>query len=266
MSESEDGLKARYAENYQYYYDKGNALFELGRYEDAAVNYRKATEINPSFAWAFCNLAGALTEAGRYEEALAAIEKAIAIDPKDKDFLKNKQDILKYMDEAKQSRGSPEELTVALFEALHNFDGRRAIQLVQQGADIGSRDNLGNTPLHYFYQCRSLQTCKDFAHTLVEHGANLHAENHVGDTPVVKLQGIKNARHKEELTNFLIGLGAILDRDKVAIKRARIGAMRESLTGGGRSAELRALSKKAAAALLALVLIIILFLLFFRGR
>lgn len=218
-------------QDYSYYYDLGNAYYKVDKYEEAAAAFSKATELNPSFAWAFGNLAGALTEAGRYEEALTAVEKAIALTPDDEDFLANRKDIVEYLENARNSRPPVELATQALFQALQKFDGRTAIQLVQQGARADARDPLGNTPLHYFYQCQSLQTCKDLASTLLQHGADLEAKNDRGETPIIKLQGIKAKKHKDELTSHLVDLGAQWDPQKAVEKTARIEMLQEAVEG-----------------------------------
>ncbi len=59
----------------------GSALAAQGRFDEAAVLYRKALEINPTLTAAEKNLAVALAESGRGEEALVHFHKALEIDP-----------------------------------------------------------------------------------------------------------------------------------------------------------------------------------------
>ena len=62
--------------------NKGNALAELGRYEEALRCYDKALEIDPKHVLAWYNKGVALHKLGRYEEALRCYDKALEIDPK----------------------------------------------------------------------------------------------------------------------------------------------------------------------------------------
>lgn len=76
------------------YYDQGYSLSGVGAYAEAEANYRKAIELNPRFAWAYCNLAVLLDEQGRHSEALKHIDEAISLDPQDSDFPKRRSEIL----------------------------------------------------------------------------------------------------------------------------------------------------------------------------
>src|SRR5882762_5625947 len=60
----------------------GNALFKLHRSDEAIATYRKAIDLAPDYAKAHGNLGAALVERNRYEEAVASCQKALAIDPK----------------------------------------------------------------------------------------------------------------------------------------------------------------------------------------
>ncbi|MGB7001057.1 MAG: tetratricopeptide repeat protein [Halobacteriota archaeon] len=71
--------------------NKGGTLRDLGRYEEAIAAYDKAVEIDPQLALAWYNKGFALHEVvGRYEEAIAAYDKAIEIDPQLADVWNNK--------------------------------------------------------------------------------------------------------------------------------------------------------------------------------
>jgi len=61
--------------------NKGFALDEFGRYEEAIVAFDKAIEIDPQLAEAWNNKAFALAKLVRNEEAIVAFDKAIEIDP-----------------------------------------------------------------------------------------------------------------------------------------------------------------------------------------
>jgi len=76
------------------YYDQGTFLSQRGAYAEAEANFRKAIELNPRFAWAYCNLAVLLDDQGRHAEALELIDKAITLDPHDRDFPERRKEIL----------------------------------------------------------------------------------------------------------------------------------------------------------------------------
>jgi tetratricopeptide (TPR) repeat protein len=63
--------------------DKGNALRNLKRYEEALAAYEQAIRLDPNFADAYYNKGIALNELKRHEEALAAYEQAIHLNPND---------------------------------------------------------------------------------------------------------------------------------------------------------------------------------------
>ena len=59
----------------------GNALYDLGRYEEAIVSYDKALEIKPDLHEAWYNRGIALGNLGRLEEAIASYDKALEFKP-----------------------------------------------------------------------------------------------------------------------------------------------------------------------------------------
>jgi|GEM_PF-4529823 len=61
--------------------NKGNALGNLGRNEEALKSYDKALEIDPKYALAWNNKGNALGNLGRHEEAIKSCEKALEIAP-----------------------------------------------------------------------------------------------------------------------------------------------------------------------------------------
>ena len=66
------------------WFDKGLALSELNKSDEAIKVYDRAIEINPkdSFAWISKRLA--LYKLKKYDKAITAYDKAIEINPKDK--------------------------------------------------------------------------------------------------------------------------------------------------------------------------------------
>ncbi|MEM8718598.1 MAG: tetratricopeptide repeat protein, partial [Cyanobacteria bacterium P01_G01_bin.39] len=65
------------------WYNRGVALGELGRLEEALASYDRAIEIKPDYDSAWYNRGNTLFDLGRLEEALASYEGAIEINPGD---------------------------------------------------------------------------------------------------------------------------------------------------------------------------------------
>ncbi|MDJ0798513.1 MAG: tetratricopeptide repeat protein [Calothrix sp. MO_167.B12] len=70
--------------------NRGNALGNLGRYEQAIASYDKAFAIKPDFQDAWYNRGIALENLGRYEQAVASYDKAVAIKPDFQDAWNNR--------------------------------------------------------------------------------------------------------------------------------------------------------------------------------
>lgn len=67
--------------NYRFYYNKGTALANLGRYDSAIMSYRKALDANPYDLETRINLASATSDSGRPEEAIPYLLEALEVDP-----------------------------------------------------------------------------------------------------------------------------------------------------------------------------------------
>src|ERR1700680_3777011 len=63
------------------YYNKSAALMDLKRYEEAVIALEQAIRLDPNDTYAYTNKGVALIELKRYEEALLALEQAIRLDP-----------------------------------------------------------------------------------------------------------------------------------------------------------------------------------------
>ncbi len=61
--------------------DKGNALVDQGKYDEAIKAYDRAIEINPQLAEPWFNKGVALYLQGKYDEAIQAYDRVIEIDP-----------------------------------------------------------------------------------------------------------------------------------------------------------------------------------------
>ena len=62
--------------------NRGNALQELKRFEEALTDYERATSLRPNFAEAYSNRGNALRELNRFKEALASFDRAVALQPR----------------------------------------------------------------------------------------------------------------------------------------------------------------------------------------
>lgn len=78
----------------QEWVEKGVALRDLGRFEEAAECYAKALDINPNDFDVWNKRGYALHRAGRYNEAMECYDKAIEIDPTHSSAWNNKAAIL----------------------------------------------------------------------------------------------------------------------------------------------------------------------------
>jgi len=67
----------------------GNALFKLGKYDEAIAAYQKAIKIDPKNATAYKNMGNTLFKLMKYDEAINAYQKAIEIDPNNAAAYKN---------------------------------------------------------------------------------------------------------------------------------------------------------------------------------
>jgi tetratricopeptide (TPR) repeat protein len=63
--------------------ENGNALYEQGRYDEAAKSYDRCILLNPQLEAAWFNNGNALYMQGNYDNALSAFDKAIEINPQD---------------------------------------------------------------------------------------------------------------------------------------------------------------------------------------
>lgn len=65
-------------EEFMTYYNMGNTLFKLGRYEEAIDSYKKSLEINPALEDSNENISRALIAMGRKDEALEYYRKVVS--------------------------------------------------------------------------------------------------------------------------------------------------------------------------------------------
>jgi predicted O-linked N-acetylglucosamine transferase (SPINDLY family) len=117
-------LKPDYADAFN---NRGNTLQELKRLDEALASYEKAVSLKPDYAEAFNNRGSALKELKRLDEALASYDKAISLKPDYADAFYN--------------RGNALQELKRLDEALASYD--KAISLKPDYAE--AFNNCGNT-------------------------------------------------------------------------------------------------------------------------
>ena len=114
-------LKPDYAEAYS---NRGNALTQLKRLDDALASHDRALALRPAYAEACNNRANVLKELGRLEEALASYDRAIALKPDYAEAYSNRGNALKEMkrvDEAMASHAKALSLQPDYAEAYNNI-------------------------------------------------------------------------------------------------------------------------------------------------
>ena len=76
-------------------YNRGNALRDLKRFDDALASYDRALAIKPDYAEALNNRGVALQELKRFDDALASFDRALAIKPDYAEALNNRGNVLR---------------------------------------------------------------------------------------------------------------------------------------------------------------------------
>ena len=72
------------------YYNRGNALHELKRFEEAVASYDRALTLRPDYAEAHSNRGNALHALKRFDEALVSYDRALAVRPDDAEAHSNR--------------------------------------------------------------------------------------------------------------------------------------------------------------------------------
>jgi Flp pilus assembly protein TadD len=75
------GLLPGIVSDAQYEFDQGLALFNGGRYEEAAGRFRRATELDPNFGRAYFYLGRSYVSLKRWREALSPLRTAYRLSP-----------------------------------------------------------------------------------------------------------------------------------------------------------------------------------------
>ena len=72
------------------FYNRGNALRSLKRFDDAVASYERALALQPDYADALFNRGNALRDLKRFDDALASYDRALAIKPDHAEALNNR--------------------------------------------------------------------------------------------------------------------------------------------------------------------------------
>ena len=104
-------------------YNTGLQAKTASRFADAAVSFRRAVDIRPSYAEAWNELGFALRQTGRYDDALGAYDRALALRP-------NFPEALEYLGETYVKLGRLADAR-AILERLTPLDAARAEELSQ---------------------------------------------------------------------------------------------------------------------------------------
>lgn len=76
-----DGAGGETETNAKTWYNKGSALYDLGKYDEAIVAFDESIRIDPEYKWAWHDKGFALYKLGRHNEAIQAFDEAIKRKP-----------------------------------------------------------------------------------------------------------------------------------------------------------------------------------------
>ena len=76
--------------NSVYYYNRGNAYFSLGKFEEAIQDYNKAIDLNPNDDLSYNNKGNAYFSLGKFEDAIQDYNKAIDLNPNNASYYYNR--------------------------------------------------------------------------------------------------------------------------------------------------------------------------------
>jgi Flp pilus assembly protein TadD len=83
--------------------DFGIKVAQNGLWKEALYRWEKATQLDPTYAAAWNNLAIGYEQEGRFEDAEKAYQKALALDPKN-EMIRTNYDLFKEINDSKKRR------------------------------------------------------------------------------------------------------------------------------------------------------------------
>ena len=117
--------------NANHYLSLGAKQYEAGRYEDAIINYRKATQKNASMADAYYGLGRTLLKQQKVREAFASLERAVVLAPDNIDSKRLLADLVlaAYIGDSRRPKALYDKLTGLAAQFLskdsNSYDGLR---------------------------------------------------------------------------------------------------------------------------------------------
>ena len=112
------------------YFERGEAAFEQGRYDEAIASYTKAIQLNADDAAAYVNRGVAYGRKGLYDRAIGDFEQALFLDPKNAAAQKNLEHARKLANESGNKalgRSESEQTT-------HNGTGKTIDDVISEAA------------------------------------------------------------------------------------------------------------------------------------
>ena len=104
------------------WFNKGYALDELGRYDEAIQNYDRVLELDDKYVYAWNGKGSALYNLGKYKEAIHLYDKAIEIDGKHASAWYNKGNALEKLGKHKEGKECYERATFPAWLDLYAYD------------------------------------------------------------------------------------------------------------------------------------------------
>ena len=86
-------------EELNYYYNRGDTFFDLGKFEDAIQDYNKAIDLNPNNASYYYNRGTTFANLEKFEDAIQDYNKAIDLNPNDESVYYNRGVAFIYLNE-----------------------------------------------------------------------------------------------------------------------------------------------------------------------
>ena len=145
-------LKPDYAEAY---YNRGNALLDLKRLDEALASYDKALALNPDYTEAYYNRGNLLRDFKRLNEALASYDKVLTLKPDYAEAYNNRGIALLYLKRLDEALASCDE-ALALkpdYAEAHNNRGSALLYLKRLDEALASCDRALALDPHYAEAC-----------------------------------------------------------------------------------------------------------------
>ncbi len=134
--------------------NRGLALQELKRLDEALVSYDKALELKPDHAEAFNNRGNALQELKRFDEALASYDKALALKPDYAEAFHNRGNALKELKLLDEALASYDKALAVKPGLAHTFSG--IIDCVDRLCDWHRRTAFADEVIAHVSEKRSI--------------------------------------------------------------------------------------------------------------